>query len=177
MYLDNVAAFIHHVFGGRTIGITMGSPKNRRRLHNADYEIGILIRHWNDIVAQYQSASLEWEINAHHFGTDIMHTTDSFRKMIQEAPQLDIVLDTHSCELMGIDVMGFYQEFKPHIRHIHLSKFHAFVDGDSSTADVSSSLWCKHGDLVSSAREQQMTLEVTPVCRDVYHYLSFVYMS
>jgi len=175
LFFKNVVEFLRHYNLSHIKGITMGSPKNRIRGNNYDYEIGVILREMDQTIFKHSSCTLDWEINSEKFGTDLFHTLPSFRDMKSENPSLSVVLDTCSCQLAGIHPLDFYREFNDNIRHIHFSWFRNFMDHPPPP-----SLWKEHQELwedVVHHKTLLITLEITPPCTNVYEYLKFCYLK
>jgi len=107
-------------------GITMGSPTQRLRMNNNDYEIAIVMHAYDENIPN----PLQWELNAPEFGTDTFHSKEFFKCIKRHYPRFSMVLDTGSCQMVNEDPIAFFQEFQENIHHIHFSTFSKFMTND-----------------------------------------------
>lgn len=148
--------------------LTMGSPKNRQRQGNFLYEIGIILREYNQL---FQNAKiyLNWEINAPSFGTDVFHSLESCKELCDEDRKCTLTLDTGSCIMIESSPIEFWEQFRQRIHHIHYSSF--------QTRQIPN-LYEQHRHFFQTQLKTEykgwITVEITPKC-SIYDYLKTVY--
>lgn len=181
-FFRKVVGFVEHsALASHVQGITMGSPKQRRRTFHADFELGIMLRYLQETIFSPSSPlRLGWEINSGALGTDMFHEPSSFRSMIEECPSLSIVLDTDSCRREGVNPSNFFDEFESHIHHVHVSRLFPSQEQQETTTRSLPTVWQENigflRHLLQKGYRGYITLELScPRVESIYDYLKQMY--